>query len=75
MKYNFKKFFNNNKIANSEWASNSYFAIKRSELKKSHNTYIDTFPDSNSRAETISNIVKRTYFTFISTFIERKIRE
>lgn len=62
--YNFKKFFDNNKIANSEWVSNSYFAIKRSELKKSHNTYIDTFSDSNSRAESISNIVKDSISKF-----------
>ena len=62
--YNFKKFFTDNKIANKEWASNSYFAIKRSELKKSHNTYIDTFSDSNSRAESISNIVKDSISKF-----------
>lgn len=64
LKYNFKKFFDKNKIANSEWVSNSYFAIKRSALKKSHNTFVDTFPDGNSRAESISNIVKDSISKF-----------
>ena len=66
--YNFKKFFDNNKIANSEWVSNSYFAIKRSALKKSHNTFIDTFPDDNSRAESISNIVKSSISDFYNYY-------
>lgn len=59
MKYNFKKFFDDNKIANNEWVSNGHFAIKRTALKKSHNTFVDTFPDSHSRAESISSIVEK----------------
>ena len=62
--YNFKKFFTDNKIANNEWASNSYFAIKRTALKKSHNTFVDTFPDSHSRAESISSIVEKSISEF-----------
>lgn len=63
-KYNFKKFFDNNKIANTEWVSNAYFAIKRLELKKSQNTFIDTFPESNSRAESIEGIVNKSISDF-----------
>jgi hypothetical protein len=64
MKYNFKKFFDDNKIANNEWVSNGHFAIKRSALKKSHNTFVDTFPDSHSRAESISSIVEKSISEF-----------
>jgi dTDP-4-dehydrorhamnose reductase len=43
MNYNFKNFFKQNKISNTEYACNAHFIIKRSVLTKAQNNYIDTF--------------------------------
>jgi len=54
--YNFKKFFNINKIYNDEFVSNGHFIIRRSALTKSQNSFIDTFEKNDSRLESVINI-------------------
>lgn len=54
--YNFKKFFNINKIHNDEFVSNGHFIIRRSALTKSQNSFIDTFEKNDSRLESVINI-------------------
>lgn len=55
--YNFKKFFVDKKIHNSEYVSNAYFIIKRSLLTKKQNEYIDTFDQNEQLAKNIVNIL------------------
>jgi len=55
--YNFKKFFNTNRIFNEEYVSNGHFIIKRLALTKTQNNYINTFENKDNR---IDNVI-RTY--------------
>lgn len=58
--YNFKKFFKDKKVHNSEYVSNAYFIIKRSLLTKKQNEFVDTFEPNEQLAKNIVNILLDT---------------
>lgn len=61
--YNFKNFFRDKKIHNSEYVSNAHFIIKRSLLTKKQNEFVDTFELNEQLAKTVVNalygVIKR----------------
>ena len=40
--YVFRDFFDYGRIATQDWVSNGHFIIKRSELRKTQNAFVDT---------------------------------
>ena len=58
--YNFKKFFKDKKVHNSEYVSNAHFIIKRSLLTKKQNEFIDTFEPNEQLAKKMMNILLDT---------------
>lgn len=59
--YNFKKFFDINKIHNEEYVSNGHFVIKRTTLTKAQNNFVNTF-QNDSRIESIM----KTFHSFVN---------
>ncbi len=60
--YVFRDFFDYGRIATQDWVSNGHFIIKRSELRKTQNAFVDTFPEdyrANSIKEVYDNIVDK----------------
>lgn len=55
--YNFKNFFKDKKVHNSEYVSNAHFIIKRSLLTKKQNEFIDTFEENEQLAKNVVNIL------------------
>ncbi len=55
--YNFKKFFKDKKVYNSEYVSNAHFIIKRSLLTKKQNEFVDTFEPNEQLAKKMVNIL------------------
>jgi len=55
--YNFKNFFKDKEVHNSEYVSNGHFIIKRSLLTKKQNEFIDTFEPNEQLAKNIVNIL------------------
>lgn len=58
--YNFKKFFKDKKVYNSEYVSNAHFIIKRSLLTKKQNEFVDTFEPNERLAKNMMNILLDT---------------
>ena len=58
--YNFKNFFKDKKVHNSEYVSNAHFIIKRSLLTKKQNEFVDTFEPNEQLAKNIVNILLDT---------------
>ena len=58
--YNFKNFFKDKKVHNSEYVSNAHFIIKRSLLTKKQNEFIDTFESNEQLAKNMVNILLDT---------------
>ncbi len=58
--YNFKNFFKDKKVHNSDYVSNAYFIIKRSLLTKKQNEFVDTFEPNEQLAKNIVNILLDT---------------
>lgn len=56
-RYNFKKFFKDKKVYNSEYVSNAHFIIKRSLLTKKQNEFVDTFEPDEQLAKNMVNIL------------------
>ena len=56
--YNFKNFFKDKKVHNSEYVSNAHFIIKRSLLTKKQNEFIDTFETNEQLARNIVGILE-----------------
>ncbi len=57
-RYNFKNFFKDKKVHNSEYVSNAHFIIKRSLLTKKQNEFIDTFEENEQLARNIVGILE-----------------
>src|SRR5690606_32384366 len=55
--YNFKNFFKDKEVHNSEYVSNAHFIIKRSLLSKEQNEFIDTFEPNEQLARNMVNIL------------------
>jgi hypothetical protein len=55
--YNFKNFFKDKKVHNSEYVSNAHFIIKRSLLTKKQNEFVDTFEPNEQLAKGVVNIL------------------
>lgn len=58
--YNFKNFFKTTRpIHNKEYVSNGIFLIKKSVLKKSHLTYINSFPEQEEKIKSILPMLEK----------------